>query len=80
MIAMDRSLGLLQIAQNQGEFGLPSNASTSFEGKSVRASANLREGSVKGKERAIGECVRGDLANLGWREGVFVSFPIYLQL
>lgn len=62
MVALDRSLGLLEFARTQtgGSDGKGKGKGTALE----------EESSV------LEECLRADLCFNGWRSGVFVSFPI----
>lgn len=72
MVALDRSLGLLEFARTQ-------MGGVEGKGKAKEGEGQGQEDGQEGKQGVLEECVRADLCFNGWRSGVFVSF-VHLHL
>jgi hypothetical protein len=77
MLALDRSLGLLEIARTQkgGVEGLLGNNSSTQKGKETENALTEEMHAVRldDTQSIVEECLRGDLCFNGLRNNVFVS-------
>jgi hypothetical protein len=78
MLALDRSLGLLEIARTQkGGVGEQSTGTDSSTQKGKGRETDISEGMeavrLDDVQSVLEECLRGDLCFNGWRNDVFVS-------